>query len=70
MALVSALIFAGALALIVAVVAGTLVPAWPRLIEVLTGRALPAPRIAPAPRRIVRMDRRVARLAERLREAA
>lgn len=71
MAIVSALVFASALALIVAVVAGTLAPAWPRMVEALTGRPAPAPRLAPARRhRIVRADRRAARPAGRLREAA
>lgn len=71
MAIVSALVFAGALALIVTVAAGTLMPAWPRMVEALTGRPAPARRLAPARRhRIVRGDRRTARLAGRRREAA
>ena len=71
MAMVSALVFAGALALIVAVIAGTLVPSWDRIVAALGGRPTPQPRLVLARRhRVVRVDRRAAPLAERLREAA
>lgn len=71
MAMVSALIFAGAMALIVAVIAGTLVPSWDRIVAALIGQPEPQPRLVLARRhRVVRQDRRVTRLADRLREAA
>ena len=71
MAVVSALVFTSALALIVAVIAGTLVPSWHRILQALAGQPVQQPRLVLVPRRtMVRMDRRVARLAERLREAA
>jgi hypothetical protein len=71
MAVVSALVFAGALALVVAVVAGTLAPSWGRILAALAGGLLPQPRVAPARRhRIVRPDLRANHLAARRREAA
>lgn len=71
MAVVSALIFAGAMALIVAVIAGTLVPSWDRIVAALVGQPMPQPRLVLARRhRVVRQDRRVMHLAERVREAA
>lgn len=71
MAVVSALVFAGAFALLVTVIAGTLVPSWRRIIAVLAGEPMPQPRLVLARRhRIVRPDLRVNRLAARRREAA
>ena len=71
MAVVSALVFAGALALIVAVIAGTLLPSWDRIVVALGGAPAPQPRLVLARRHhMVRTDRRAARLAERRREAA
>jgi hypothetical protein len=53
------------------VMADTLAPSWPRMVEALTGRRAPVPQMAPARRqRIVRVDRRTARPAGRQREAA
>ena len=71
MAIVSALVFASALALIVAVIAGTLVPARDRIVAALAGEPVPQPRLAPARRHVVvRPDRRAARFAGQRREAA
>lgn len=71
MAVVSALVFASALALIVAVLAGTLLPSWERIVAALAGAPAPQPRLVLARRhQMVRPDRRAARLAQRLREAA
>lgn len=71
MAVISALIFAGAMALIVAVIAGTLVPSWDRITAALAGKPMPQPRLVLARRhQAVRQDRRAPRLVERLREAA
>jgi hypothetical protein len=71
MAIVSALVFASALALIVAVIAGTLVPAWDRIIAALASESAPQPRLLPARRlRGVRQDLRAADRAVRWREAA
>ena len=71
MAVVSALVFMSALALVVAVIAGTLAPSWGRVIAALAGESMPQPRLALARRhRVVRPDRRVNRLAARRREAA
>ena len=71
MAVVSALVFVSALALVVAVIARTLVPECQRILVALAGQ----PQLQPRPvvvrrHRIVRQDRRVAHLAARLREAA
>ena len=71
MAVVSALIFASALALVVGVLVGTLLPSARRIVAVLTGEQTSQPRLVLARRhRIVRPDRRASRLAARLREAA
>jgi hypothetical protein len=71
MAVVSALVFASALALVAAVIAGTLMPSWDRIVMALAGRPMPQPRLVPVRRqRLVMPDRRAVRLAERLREAA
>ena len=71
MAIVSALVFASALALIATVMAGTLLPSWERMVMVLAGQPLRQPQVATVRRhRLVRTDRRVAHLAARLREAA
>ena len=71
MAVVSALVFAGALALIVAVLVGTLLPSWRRIVAVLAGEPMPQPRLVLARRsRTVRPDRRMGRLATLHREAA
>ncbi|HEX7657413.1 MAG TPA: hypothetical protein VF404_10485 [Sphingomonas sp.] len=73
MAVVSALVFVGALALIAFVIAVTLVPALPRIIAVLAGEEeQPEPRLVLARRaRIaVRPHPAATRLAVRLREAA
>lgn len=73
MAVVSALVFIGALALIAFVIAVTLVPALPRIIAVLAGEEeQPEPRLVLARRaRIaVRPHPAATRLAVRLREAA
>lgn len=73
MAVVSALVFIGALALIAFVIAVTLVPALPRIIAVLAGEEeQPEPRLVLARRaRIaVRQHPAATRLAVRLREAA
>jgi hypothetical protein len=70
MAFVSALVFASALALIVAVIAGTLLPSLDRIVAVLGGEPTPRPRLVLARRHhVVRTDRRAPH-AERLREAA
>ena len=70
MAVVSALVFAGALALIVTVLVGTLAPSWRRVVAALAGEPTPQPRLVLARRRGIRPDRRAIRLAARLREAA
>jgi hypothetical protein len=71
MGIVSALVFAGALALIVAVIAGTLLPSWDRIIAALANEPTPQPRLVLARHhRVVRTDRRALHLAEQLREAA
>ena len=73
MAVVSALVFIGALALIAFVIAVTLVPALPRIIAVLAGEEeRPEPKLVLARRaRIaVRLHPAATRLAVRLREAA
>ena len=71
MAVVSALVFMSALALVVAVIAGTLAPSWGRVIATLAGEPMPRPRLVLARRhRIVRPDLRVNRLAARRREVA
>ena len=71
MAVVSALVFASALALVAAVIAGTLMPSWDRIVMALAGRPMLQPRLVPVRRqRLVMPDRRAVRLAERLREAA
>lgn len=71
MAMVSALIFAGALALIVAVILGTLLPYRERILAALAGEAVPQPRLVLARRRAtIRTDRRVVRRVTLLREAA
>ena len=71
MAIVSALVFASALALIVAVIAGTLLPSWDRIITALSGEPAPQPRLVLSRRHaIIRTDRRVVRHAAAWREAA
>lgn len=70
MAIVSALVFASALALIATVMAGTLLPSWERIVMVLAGQPLRQPQVATVRRHRLRTDRRVAHLAARLREAA
>jgi hypothetical protein len=71
MTVVSALVFASALALVVAVLAGTLLPSWRRIVAVLGGKPMPQQRLVLARRhRVVRPDRRATRLAARLSEAA
>jgi len=71
MAVVSALVFASAMALIATVIARTLLPSWDRIVAALAGEPLRQPQLVTVRRhRPVRTDRRVALLAERLREAA
>lgn len=71
MMVVSALVFVSALALVVAVLVGTLLPSWTRIVAVLTGKPMPQQRLVLARRhRVVRPDRRATRLAARLSEAA
>ena len=71
MAIVSALVFASALALIVAVIAGTLVPAWDRIVGALAGEPAPQPRLVLSRRHaVIRTDRRAAQRAAAWREAA
>ena len=71
MAVISALVFTLALALVCGVIASTLIPSWGRILDVLMGKPTPQPRLVLARHhRVIRLDRRAMRLAERPREAA
>lgn len=71
MAMISALVFVSAMALIVAVIAGTLLPSWARIVAALAGQPIPQQRLVLARRHaVIRTDRRVARAADQWREAA
>jgi hypothetical protein len=71
MAMVSAFIFVAALALVVAVIAFTLIPAWPRIVDALAGQPAPQPRLVLARTHwVVRPNRRAEDRVSYYREAA